>query len=187
MNYLDIILVVLLGLAGILGFRKGLIIGLATLAALILGVWAGFYFADFVAGLIEKGFDYNGKYINIISFVIIFIAVIVLVHLLARMIEKVVNLTALGIVNKLGGLVFGVLKAAIILSVLIYFLNRFDEQRKLIPQETRTASLLFPLVEGIAPILIPKMEEYSKALPDLPAASVAEDTLPPQDKPQPKQ
>lgn len=167
MNYLDIILIVLFGLAGILGFRKGLIIGLATLAALILGVWAGFYFSDLVSGFIESVDDYHGKYINVISFIIIFIVVIILVHLLAKMIEKVINLTALGIVNKIGGLVFGVLKAAIILSVLIYFMNRFDEQQQLITKESRQGSLLFPPVEGIAPLLIPRMKTYTSIIPDL--------------------
>ncbi len=165
MNFLDIILIVILAVAFIAGFRKGLIIELATLAALVLGVWAGFYFSDWVSSLIETGFDYHGKYINIISFIIIFIVVIVLMQLLGRALTKVVNLTAMGFLNKLGGGIFSVLKAAVILSVLIYFMNRFDEDRSFIPQESRQNSLLFPLVENIAPVLIPRMEEYTEWMP----------------------
>lgn len=164
MNFLDIILIILLGLAFIMGFRKGLIIELLTLVALVLGVWAGFYFAEFVSGLLEEGFDYHGKYINIISFVIIFIVVVVLVQILARALTRVAKLAAVGWLNKLAGGIFAVLKSAVILSVLIYFMNRFDEKRTMIPDEKRQHSLLFPIVEGIAPVLMPRMAAYTEEL-----------------------
>jgi membrane protein required for colicin V production len=164
MNFLDIILIVLLGLAFIIGFRKGLIIELATLAALLLGIWAGFYFSDWVSAWIANAFDYDGEYINIISFLIIFIVVIVLVQLLARALTKVAKAIALGILNKITGGVFAILKAAVVLSVLIYFMNRFDPERTFIAQETRQNSLLFPVIEKIAPVLMPRMEAYVAAV-----------------------
>jgi membrane protein required for colicin V production len=166
MNFLDIILIVLLGLAFIHGFRKGLIIELATLAALVIGTWAGFYFSDWLSGIIERGFDYHGKYINIISFIIIFIVVIVLMQLLARLLTKVVKLAALGLLNRITGGIFSLLKAAVILSVLIYFMNRFDEDRSFIKVETRQNSLLFPIIEGIAPVFMPRMKEYTGMVTD---------------------
>ena len=179
MNFIDIVFIVIFGIAGIMGFRKGLIIGLATLAALIVGVWAGYYFSDLVSGWIANLFDYNGPYINIISFLIIFVAVIILVFMLAKIVERAVDLAALSPVNKLAGLAFGVLRAALLLSVLIYFLNRFDPQRKFITPETRQSSLLFPLVEGIAPVLIPKMKAYTEQLPDLDKPAVSpSDSIP---------
>jgi membrane protein required for colicin V production len=167
MNYLDIILIILLGLAALRGLKKGLILELATLVALVLGILAGFYLSDFVSGLLEKGFDYHGKYINIISFIIVFIAVIVLVRLLARIIEKAVKAIALGFLNKLGGAIFSVLKVAFILSILIYFLDRFDESKKFIKPEARNNSFLFPVVQKLAPAFIPKMKEQIKYLSDI--------------------
>jgi membrane protein required for colicin V production len=159
MNFPDIILIILLGLAAFRGLRRGLILELATFVALFAGILAGFYFSALVSGLLEKGFDYHGKYINIISFIIIFIVVLVLVRLLAKVIEKAVKAIALGWLNKIAGAVFSVLKTALILSILIYFLNRFDEDKHLIKPETRSASLLFPLVEKLAPAVIPRMKE----------------------------
>lgn len=161
MNFLDVIFIVLLGLAFIHGFRKGLIIELATLAALVLGIWAGFHFSELISGLIEDAFDYQGKYINIISFIIIMIVVIILMQILARALTKVAKAIAMGFLNKLAGGIFSVLKAAVILSILIYFLDRFDENKYLIGPETRNNSVLFPLIEGIAPVILPKMKEYT--------------------------
>jgi membrane protein required for colicin V production len=159
MNFLDVILIILLGIAAIRGLKRGLILELATLVALVLGILAGFYLSGFVSGLLEKGFDYHGKYINIISFIIVFIAVIVLVRLLAKVIEKAVKAIALGFLNKLGGAIFSVLKTAFILSTMIYFLNRFDEGQRFIKPETRSRSFLFPVVEKLAPAIIPKMKQ----------------------------
>jgi membrane protein required for colicin V production len=159
MNYLDVIIIVLLGLSVLHGLRKGLIVELATLAALFAGLFAGYYFSDFVAGLLGNAFDYQGKYIEIISFAIVFLTVVVLVHLLARIIERAVKAVSLGFLNKLLGAVFSLLKAVFILSILIYFLNRFDENAGVIKPETRQASVLFPIVEKIAPAVIPKMQE----------------------------
>jgi membrane protein required for colicin V production len=167
MNYLDIILIILLGFAAFRGWRRGLILELATFAALFLGILAGFYFSALVSGWLEKGFDYNGKYINIISFVIIFIVVLVLVRLLAKAIEKGVKAIALGWLNKLAGAVFSVLKAALILSILIYFLNRIDENKHLIKPEARKGSMFFPVIEKLAPAVIPKMKEEVEHLQTL--------------------
>jgi len=162
MNFLDIIFIVLLCLAFIYGFRKGLIIELATFAALLLGIWAGFHFSELVSGLIEDATDYEGKYINIISFIIVVIVVIVLVQILARVLTKFVKAIALGLLNKIAGGLFAILKAALILSVLIYFINRFDENHRFISDTKRDHSLLFPVVEGIAPLILPGMKEYTR-------------------------
>lgn len=167
MNFLDIILIIFLGLSFIHGFRKGFVLELATLVALILGVWTGFYFADFMSGWLERIFDYHGKYINIISFIIIFVGVIILVQLLARIIEKALKLVALGFLNKLAGAVFSVAKTFFILSILIYFLNRIDDQHRIIKDESRKQSTLFTFTESIAPALMPKMKQYTDLLPPL--------------------
>lgn len=170
MNFLDIILIIILGLSALRGFRKGLILELATFAALLLGVWAGFYFSGAVSGWLENAFDYQGEYINIISFLIIFICVIVLVQLLARVLERSAKALALGLLNKLMGAFFAVLKALLILSVLIYFMNRFDDQHRMISDESRNHSGLFRLTESIAPALMPKMKAYSGLLEQIPGS-----------------
>lgn len=160
MNFIDIILIILLALSAIHGFRKGLIIELATFAALLIGLLAGFYLSDIVAGIIIKNFDYSGKYISIISFMVIFITVIVLVQIIARMIEKAVKAIALGFLNKFAGAIFCTLKAAIILSVIIFFLNGFDSEQKIISKESRDNSTLFPIIENIAPTILPTVRDF---------------------------
>ena len=72
MNYIDIILLILLVLSAINGFRKGLIEELAGLAALILGIWAALQFSGLVASLITEYFNYQSKYLPVIAFAVTF-------------------------------------------------------------------------------------------------------------------
>ncbi len=56
MNYLDIISALLLAWFAFNGYRKGLIIEVASLAALILGVYAMLYFSDVTASFLIEFF-----------------------------------------------------------------------------------------------------------------------------------
>ena len=50
------------------------------------------------------------------SLALTFLLVVVTVHLLAKLLEKMLDLVALGLVNKLAGALFGLLKFALVLS-----------------------------------------------------------------------
>ena len=57
MNYIDIILGLLLIFSAIGGFKNGLIAEIASLAALILGIWGAIHFSDNTTELLIKYFD----------------------------------------------------------------------------------------------------------------------------------
>lgn len=164
MNYLDIIIIIPVILFAFLGFRKGLIIELATLLALVCGIFAGIYLSDFVSNIMKNAFGMNERYVQVVSFALIFIAVLILVYLLAKIIEKAVKMAALGIVNKLLGSVFSICKILFILSLLIWMFNKIDINQTIITREKRDNSLLFKPVGAIAPLLIPKVKEEVERL-----------------------
>lgn len=157
MNYLDIILLIPLVWGFIRGLSKGFIIEIASLVALIVGIWAAINFSDFLTSFLGSKFDWNASYIPIISFIIIFVAVVIGIFILAKLIEKFVNLLALGLFNKLAGAVFGALKFAIILSVLFLIINKFDNKSELINQSTKQNSLLYKPITALIPTIIPKL------------------------------
>lgn len=87
MNYIDIILLILIILSAIGGFKNGLITELASLAALILGIWGAIQFSDITTELLIKYFDLKTNYLNIISFAVTFIVIVILVHIVAGVIN----------------------------------------------------------------------------------------------------
>jgi membrane protein required for colicin V production len=143
MNYLDIISALLLAWFAYNGYRKGLIVEVASLAALILGVYAALYFSDVTANFLVEYFSMSTKYLSIIAFILTFLMVVITVVFVGRVVEKFVDLLLLGFLNKLTGAVFGILKGALIISLLIWIFNFFDPDQKLITQQTRAESLLF--------------------------------------------
>jgi len=158
MNYLDIIIIIPLGIAVFRGLRKGLIIELALLASLFAGIFAGIYFSDFIAELLINNFGLNPIYTKAVTFALIFIAVIIVVRLIAKAIEKMVDLTALSFINKILGALFSALKIAFLLSVIFFLFNRFDTHEKVIKTQSKEKSLLYKPVSLISPFCIPKIK-----------------------------
>ena len=157
MNFLDIIFAVFLVWFAYNGFKKGLIIEITSLVALILGIYISINFSFYAADFLNNNFEINPKYISIISFIITFIIVVFLVYMIGKILEKFIDIIMLGFLNKLAGLVFGIVKAAFILSVLIFIINYFDENKTVITEKSRNASLLYEPVSSFAPTIIPKL------------------------------
>ena len=99
-NLLDLILLIPLLLFAFQGYKKGIIIEVATLLALVLGIYAALFFSDYTANLLTGSFNISKEYLNIIAFIVTFIGVLILVLLLGKLLEKVVNLLLLGFINK---------------------------------------------------------------------------------------
>lgn len=152
-NLLDIIILVPLALFGWNGYKKGLIIEVASLAALVIGLYVAFYFSDFAAEMLNDLFDLDQKYVAVIAFLMTFIVVLFLVLTLGKALEKVVKILLLGLLDKIAGAVFGILKGALILSILIFVINYFNFGDYLFKEEARTKSVFFEPVKSIAPAL----------------------------------
>ena len=67
-----------------------------------------------------------------------------------------ISIVALGFLNRLAGGVFGVLKAALVMSVILYFINGFNPG--LIKSEVRKNSILYEPIESIVPMIIPRLD-----------------------------
>ncbi len=155
MNTIDLVFIILLLWSAYRGFTKGFIVQLATFAALLLGILGAVMFSDFTSGLIIKKFEVSGQYLPIISFAVTFIAIVIGVHILAKMINKLIDAIALGIVNRLLGVLFSVLKTAFIVSVILVLINKADNKYNFIPENTKEKSLLYKPLSNFAPIIFP--------------------------------
>lgn len=152
-NVLDIILLIPLLWFGYNGYKKGLIIELTSLAAFILGLYLAFYFSDFTANILRQYFTIDEKYMAAISFIVTFIGVLFIVLAIGKMLEKVIDILLLGFLNKFAGAIFGVLKGALFLSIIIFVINYFDGNHSLIKKETKEQSVFYQPIESIAPSL----------------------------------
>lgn len=155
MNYIDIILLVLLILSGLGGFKNGLIAEVVSLAALVLGIWGAIEFSYITADFLTEKLNLNTEHLNIISFIVTFIVIVILVHIVGNTINKMVEAVTLGFVNKLAGMVFAVLKSALILSIILLIFDRIDEDVKILPEKAKAESRMYEPIKNFAPSLLP--------------------------------
>jgi len=153
MNILDIILAVFLLWALVKGFKNGLIIELASLAALVLGFYGALRFSYYTSDILTQHFTIQGRTLHITSFAITFILIVVLVHMLAKALDKLVRAVALGFFNRFLGMLFGIIKMAFILSILLVPVNAVNRNAHFIPDETIKSSLLYGPVSRFAPTI----------------------------------
>ena len=154
MNWLDIVLGLLL-LSGIIsGFKNGIIGEIASLAALVLGIWGSIKFSWWTAEMITD-LGVKSDYMHIISFIVTFIIIVVLIHILASFLKKLLESMALGFVNRLAGMAVGIIKAALIVSVILVVINALDDEWRVIKEPVREESLLYEPLANLVPALLP--------------------------------
>jgi len=154
-NHWDIILFIPLAWAAWRGFSKGLIIELASIAALIAGIYVAANFSELLGDLVQGWMESEASWIGYVAFFLTFIAVVFGVYALAKLLEKAVNLAMLKLANKLGGLLFGTLKMIIIVSIVLNLLSWLDQYAPVLRKTAPDRSLLFEPLLGAAPALLP--------------------------------
>lgn len=158
MNYLDILLFIPIVIGAWRGFKKGFVIEIFTLLALLVGIYAGIHFSDFMAEILRENVGIESDYLPAISFTITFLLVGAMVFFAGKMIEKAIKVVALGTVNKLAGLFFGMLKMIFILSAAIVILEAYDHQGQFIPQDLKSNSLLYTPIKEVSLTTIPALQ-----------------------------
>jgi len=165
MNFIDILILIFLAWGLIQGFQKGLVHEVAGLAALILGILGAIYFSDFTAGLLVEHLNMQGRYVHLVAFALTFVGIVIAVHFIANIVDKMVKAVALGFVNRIAGMVFGVLKMALILSVILVILNTIDRRTQFLPQDKINESFLYKPVSGLAPLLFSRLKFENLDIP----------------------
>jgi membrane protein required for colicin V production len=148
--FLDIIVVVLLVFALWKGIRNGLILGIFSFLAFIIGLAAAMKLSAVAADYIGQNVSVSERWLPIIAFAAVFLLVVVLVRLGAKALESVVEGATLGWLNRLGGVLLFALIYLFIFSILLFY----ADQLQLINPATREASVAFPLLQPLGPRII---------------------------------
>lgn len=159
MNFLDILLIIPIGYAAWKGFKHGFIIELFTLLAILVGIYAGIHFSDFVAGWLKDTAGWDSEYLPVVAFTITFLGVGALIYFGGKVLEKMVKVVNLSPVNKIFGIIFATLKMLYILSVVLVLIESYDEKNDFFPDKTKEESLLYEPVRDISLTTVPALSE----------------------------
>ncbi|WP_431157268.1 CvpA family protein [Winogradskyella poriferorum] len=157
MSIIDIVLGALLLFGLIRGAMKGLFVEVASLLALVLGVYGAIHFSFFASGFLESKVDWSEKTINIVAFAITFVIIVLAISLAGKALTKLADFAALGLLNKLLGGAFGALKIGLILSILLIVFNKLNKTLPFIEKEDLEESVLYEPVKSLAPMIFPNL------------------------------
>ncbi len=162
MNSVDIILSIVLLYGLVRGFFRGFLAELASLVGIVAGIYGAIHFSHFMGYFLSDVFGWKPEYLNLVAFALTFILIVFLISLAGKVLTKIAAFAALGIVNKLLGALFGLIKAAFVTSVIIMFFKSTNERIEIVETETIEESVLYEPVEVIAPILLPSILKQVK-------------------------
>ena len=155
MNTFDIVLLGLLLFGFIRGLMKGLFVELASLIALIAGVYGALHFSHFAGNFLKDSVQWEEKYISIVAFAVTFFIIVIAIALLGKIFTKMANFASLGVLNKLLGGIFGILKFGVILSILLIIFDKLNRTIPFTSKDITKESVLYEPVRDLAPMLFP--------------------------------
>jgi membrane protein required for colicin V production len=147
---IDILAAIALVTAIIKGFQKGFIIAVFSVVAFIAGIAAALKLSASVAAWLGSATNIGVKWLPFLSFILVFIAVILLVRLGAKFLEGAVTFAMMGWLNKLMGIVLYAVLYIIILSVFLFY----SQQLTLFTASTISESVTYPYIIPWAPKVI---------------------------------
>ncbi len=169
MNYFDIGAGIIILWSAWKGFSSGFIVSVLSLAGLIAGVYVALYFSGFARDLLADNFNLNGMYLKTAAFAVTFLGVVIAIHLVARVLEKVLTAAALGPANKMAGAAFGIFKGALIVSVILMVINTFSSPGWMNDEVYQDSVICMPS-SRVAPwfISLVKDEDLIRFIPSVP-------------------
>jgi membrane protein required for colicin V production len=144
---IDIIFAVLMVIAIIHGYRRGFIVAIFSFVAIIVGLAAALKLSAVVAKHIGSAGRVSDRWLPILSFLVVFIIVVLLIRLGARAIQRVTEAVMLGWFNRLAGIVSYAAIYLTIFSILLFYAG----QIKILKPETIEASRTYSFVQPWGP------------------------------------
>ena len=148
--FIDIIFLVMMLIAVFKGYSKGFIVALFSIAGFIIGLAAALKLSAFVAEKLSGTFNASGKWLSVLSFLLVFIGVVLLVRLGAKLLQSSIEMVMLGWVNRIAGILLFALLYAILFSIFLFY----AVQLHIFSEDSIAASNVYPYIQPLGPKVI---------------------------------
>lgn len=157
MKTLDIILLIPLIFGAYLGFKKGLLLEIVSLLAFFLAILGAFKLVDFGQELLSPYFQNWEKALPIISFILLFVGILLLVNLIGKIAKKILDMTLLGGLDNFAGAILGLLKWAFGVSLVLWLATSFDMN---LSSSLTDETYIYPILASFAPVVFDAISVY---------------------------
>ena len=167
MNPFDILIIIILVYCVVRGLFRGLVKEVSSIFGVLGGFYAAYSYYPQVANLLTRLIA-DEAYRNILAFLILFCCVLILINVLGIIIKYLLNIAFLGWVDRVFGLLFGMTKGILIVSVLFIILTTFLTKGAPIIKNSLLAPHVMLVSENMAKVVSADMKKkFQKNLDEL--------------------
>ena len=160
MGVLDIMLAVFLAIGFYKGYKDGLFVELASLVAFFIGIFIAVKFSYVVQNILGESDSFSPKTLQLASFMITLLIVIVAIHLLAKTLSGIASFAFLGWANSLLGGVFGAIKTALFFGIILTIFQKINSSVITVDEDLQEKTILVGPCMKTAELLLPILSEW---------------------------
>ena len=127
MNLIDSICLIILIYGSYKGFKNGIVNEVLSFIGILLGIYLSKTYYLAIDKYLATVFDSTNQLVSVISVILIFTLTIISSKILSKVITKALNIMALGLLNKLIGSGFGLLKYLLILCIITFIFSKAND------------------------------------------------------------
>lgn len=166
---IDLVFAVLIVIALIKGYQKGLILAVFSILAFIIGLAAAIKLSAIAASYLKDSIDVSAKWLPFLAFILVFIIVVILVRLGGKLVEKAFQVVLPGWFNRVGGVIFYSILYTMIFSIFLFYAEKLQLLQPPVIQSSETYAYLQPwgpeIINGLGKV-IPVFKDMFTGLGD---------------------
>lgn len=151
MNGIDLTILIVLFVGAYSGFRRGFIQAFAGFISIGAGIWVGLNFSGLLESSVAQYESIPPHLVRLLALILTILLVFLGIRIIAKLIHTAVHTVGLGLINRLGGLVFSLLLSGLTLAAIYYFVSPY--LALILDEETLNSSLGIPYLAELSEIL----------------------------------
>lgn len=169
---IDILIILAMVWFGYKGIKRGLILEVFSIIALLVGGWGAIYLSDITAELIGA----QSETMHLLSLAITFFICILAVFLIGKLFKISVSFVISDFIDKALGFVFGVFKILFFAGIIFYYIASVDVNEKVLTANAKEKILLYKPAYITANFLLPKIKTANEVIKEK-CPAIITDTL----------
>ena len=161
MEAIDIIILILIGVGVIQGLMKGSMKELASVVGFVAGLLLARALFGTVAEQLAPALGTSITIAQILSFILIWVAVPIGCSLVASVLTKALEVVHLGWLNRLAGAMLGAVKMMLLVGIGIYVLEYIDPKSEMVSKTTKKASVLYTPMKELVDQCLPVVKDVT--------------------------
>ena len=164
MGILDIILLICFIPGIVSGISKGFVKQVVEFGAILGGAWAAFHFSSSLSIWLGQYFSLDPVVLHIISFILIMLIFALIMNMVANLLTRILNIIALGWLNGVLGLIFGIFKVALVLGLLIMVFEGINNSFQLLKPGALDDSVVYNALKEMGQKVFPYLKEFASSI-----------------------